>query len=275
MTTRTDLPPIPTDLAADLRATAALLAEAARAETLPLFRSSDLAADNKLQDGFDPVTQADKAAELAMRQILAVRRPDDGILGEEFGAVTGTSGLTWVLDPIDGTRAFLSGVPTWGVLIAVNDSSGPILGVIDQPFTGERWEGGLGVAQHIGPAGVRALRARPARPLNEAILFSTYPEVGSPDERRAFEQVSAAVRLTRFGTDCYAYGLLALGQIDLVIEAGLHPYDVCAPIAVIEAAGGVVTDWQGLPAHDGGQILAAANARIHAEALARLGLPGD
>jgi fructose-1,6-bisphosphatase/inositol monophosphatase family enzyme len=175
-----------------------------------------------------------------------------------------------VLDPIDGTRAFMSGAPTWGVLVAVVASDGPIFGVIDQPYTAERWEGGLGHAGIETPHGPRDLKTRPSRPLAEATLFSTFPEVGGPQERAAFERVSAQARLTRFGMDCYAYGLLALGQIDLVIEAGLHAYDVCAPIAVIEAAGGIVTDWEGGAAHGGGRILAAANRQIHAEALTLL-----
>lgn len=258
------------DLAVELRSTATLLAEAARRATLPLFRTPDLMADNKAEGGFDPVTAADRAAEVAMRAILAERRPDDGLWGEEFGRLPGTSGLTWVLDPIDGTRAFLSGTPTWGVLIALCDEIGPLFGVIDQPFTGERWQGGLGAAEHAGPAGTRPLTVRPPRPLDQAVLFSTFPEIGTAEERAAFDRVAAAARLVRFGTDCYAYGLLALGQIDLVIEAGLHPYDICAPIAVIEAAGGLVTDWQGGPAHHGGRVLAAANPAIHAEALALL-----
>ncbi|SNS24767.1 histidinol-phosphatase [Tropicimonas sediminicola] len=257
-------------LDAEIRDTAAALADAARDATLPFFRSAGLAADNKDDAGFDPVTQADRAAEETMRAVLAERRPEDGILGEEFADRPGTSGLTWVLDPIDGTRAFLSGTPTWGVLIALSDSDGPVYGVIDQPYTGERWEGGLGRAQLTGPRSTQALRARGARPLDQATLFTTFPEVGTLEERAAFERVSKQARLTRYGLDCYAYGLVALGQIDLVIEAGLHPYDICAPIAVIEASGGVVTDWEGGPAHGGGRVLAAANPEIHASALSVL-----
>jgi len=172
-----------------------------------------------------------------------------------------------VLDPIDGTRGYLSGTPTWGVLIAVADHSGPIYGVIDQPFIGERFEGGLGRAEVTGPMGRFDLRCRPARALGEAILFSTFPEVGTPEEAAAFRRLVPRVRLTRYGMDCYAYALIAAGQIDLVVEAGLQTYDLMAPIAVIQAAGGIVTDWQGGPAHDGGQVLAAANAEIHAAAL--------
>jgi myo-inositol-1(or 4)-monophosphatase len=251
----------------DLLATAMDLADAARGAVLPHFRSPSLTADSKAAEGFDPVTEADRAAEAAMRAILADRRPADGVLGEEMGATAGTSGLTWVLDPIDGTRAFLSGTPTWGVLIAVSDSTGPRLGVIDQPWTRERFVGGLGEAWADGPAGRVALRTRPSRPLSQAILFTTFPEVGTKAEGRAFHALSARCRLTRYGLDCYAYALVAAGQIDLVVEAGLHPYDVHAPIAVIEAAGGIVTDWRGNPAHHGGRVLAAANAEVHAAAL--------
>ena len=246
------------------------LADAARAAILPHFRSAALDTENKASAGFDPVTVADRAAERAMRDVLVRLRPDDAILGEEYGAQAGSSGLTWVLDPIDGTRAFMSGTPTWGVLIAVVTDAGPVYGLIDQPYMGERFEGGFGVAQLTAPRGVSPLSTRPVGGLDQAIVFSTFPEIGTANERAAFERVSTAARLTRYGMDCYAYGLLALGQIDLVIEAGLQSYDICAPIAVIEAAGGTVTNWQGGPAHDGGQVLAAANPAIHAEALALL-----
>ena len=257
-------------LLSDIRETANALADAARGATLPLFRSSGLGIDNKRSSGFDPVTEADRAAEQAMRGVLAERRPQDAIQGEEFGYNPGTSGFRWVLDPIDGTRAFMSGTPTWGTLIALCTEEGPVHGIIDQPFTGERWEGGVNLARHSSPHGNRELATRAPRDLSDAILFSTFPEIGTADERAAFERVSGKVRLTRYGTDCYAYGLLALGQIDLVIEAGLQDYDICAPIAVIEAAGGLVTDWQGNPAHDGGQVVAAANRQILETALALL-----
>jgi histidinol phosphatase-like enzyme (inositol monophosphatase family) len=257
-------------LAQDLMATAAALADAARVATLAHFRGAGLTADTKETDRFDPVTVADRLSEQEMRAILAQRRPDDGILGEEYGTTAGTSGLIWVLDPIDGTRGYLSGTPTWGVLISVADDSGPIYGIIDQPYIGERFEGGLGRAEVNGPMGRHVLATRAARPLSEAILFTTFPEVGLPAEGEAFRRVASKARLVRYGMDCYAYALIAAGQIDLVIESGLKAYDVQAPIAVIEAAGGIVTDWQGNPCPQGGQVLAAANARIHAEAMALL-----
>lgn len=251
----------------DLIRVARLMADAARTETLKFFRSHDLGLENKLADGFDPVTQADRAAEQAMREVLAGERPQDAILGEEFGEKTGTSGLQWVLDPIDGTRGYMSGTPTWGTLIAVSDAFGPVLGVIDQPYIGERFTGGWGEASFSGPHGQGAIRTKTTEDLSKAVLFTTFPEVGTPQDRAGFERVAAQVRLVRYGMDCYAYALLAAGQIDLVIEAGLNSYDIQAPIAVIEAAGGIVTNWEGGPVHQGGRAVAAANAEIHSKAL--------
>ncbi len=256
-------------LAHELLSVAHALADAARPAILPYFRSRDLSVDSKAAD-FDPVTEADRAAERAMRDILARARPEDGILGEEYGAVTGQSGLTWMLDPIDGTRGFLSGTPTWGVLVAVSDPTGPVLGVIDQPYIGERFVGGPHGATLAGPMGEVPLSTRPPRPLGQATILTTFPEVGTDAEGAAFHRVAGSARLTRYGMDCYGYALVAAGQVDLVIEAGLQPYDVAAPIAVIEAAGGIVTNWEGGPAHPGGRVVAAANRAIHAEALDRL-----
>lgn len=246
------------------------LADAARRVILPYFRADTLGTDNKDADGFDPVTEADRAAERAMRELLDTLRPRDGILGEEFGIRRGDSGRTWVLDPIDGTRGFISGTPTWGVLIALSDATGPILGMIDQPYIGERFFGMSGHAAMTGPQGAATLHTRSHATLAEATLFTTFPEVGTARDRDGFEAVSRHVQLTRYGMDCYAYALLASGHVDLVIEAGLNAYDIHAPIAVIEAAGGIVTNWTGGQAHDGGQVLAAANPDIHAAALALL-----
>lgn len=228
---------VSTALAAELIATAHELADVARIATLSHFRTRSLVAENKDSHRFDPVTAADRLSETRMREVLARRRPEDGILGEEYGTSLGSSGLTWVLDPIDGTRSYLAGTPTWGVLISVRDAEGPIFGIIDQPYIGERFEGGLGRSLVNGPMGEAPLGVRAARPLAQSILFSTFPEVGTPDEGAAFRRVAAQAKLVRYGTDCYAYALIAAGQIDLVIEAGLQTYDVHAPIAVIEAAG--------------------------------------
>lgn len=244
-----------------------LLADAAGATILPYFRSPDLDAQNKDASGFDPVTIADRAAEQAMRKVLAKHRPDDAIWGEEFGKSSGSSGRCWVLDPIDGTRGFISGTPTWGVLIALSDDNGPFLGMIDQPYIGERFFGTEGAGLMTGPQGTTQLATRPTATLDQAVLFTTFPEVGSLQDRAGFEAVAQHVKLTRYGMDCYAYALLAAGQVDLVVEAGLNAYDIQGPIGVVEAAGGIVTDWQGGPAHNGGRALAAANATLHAAAL--------
>jgi len=254
---------------------ARLTADAARAPALEWFRAPALGVEDKGGAGwFDPVTAADRAVEAAMRAVLRARRPDDAILGEEAAATPGVSGLTWVLDPIDGTRSFISGAPSWGVLVALNDGARPRIGIIDQPFTGERFEGvcgdGWSAATWRRGAQTRALSTRPCARLEDATLFSTYPEVGTAQDRLGFEAVRDRARLTRYGMDCYAYALLALGCVDLVIEAGLQPYDVQALIPVIEGAGGVITDWRGQPCPQGGRVLAAGDARIHAQALALL-----
>jgi len=254
-------------LTEELTRVAHLMADAARDVILPYFRSDTLDADNKLAGGYDPVTVADREAEAAMRAVLMQHRPDDAILGEEMGTQAGTTDLTWVLDPIDGTRGFVAGTPTWGVLIAVGGEAGPVIGIVDQPYTGERFIGTPQGAALIRADGRRAIRCRAARPLSQAIVFTTFPEVGSPAEGAAFRAVAQQAQLTRYGMDCYAYALIASGQVDLVIEAGLNAYDVQGPIALIHAAGGIVTDWEGGPAHNGGRVLAAANAGIHAQAL--------
>lgn len=257
------------DIVGELWSVAEALAEAARIETLRHFRTASLDAVSKRTD-FDPVTIADRNAEAAMRELLDQFRPDDAILGEEHGKKPGNSGLTWVLDPIDGTRGYISGTPTWGVLISVADADGPFLGLIDQPYIGERFSGGPGRAEVTGPLGTSPLGVSRTVRLEDATLFTTFPEVGSIEEGNAFGRVARKVKLTRYGCDCYAYALLAAGHIDLVIEAGLQPYDIHAPMAVIEAAGGIVTNWKGGSARDGGRVLAAATPELHSAALALL-----
>ncbi|WP_299813064.1 histidinol-phosphatase [uncultured Jannaschia sp.] len=241
------------------------LADAARATTLRHFRQP-IDVESK-GAAFDPVTVADREAEAAMRDLLAKLRPEDAILGEESGAKPGTSGLTWVLDPIDGTRGFISGTPTWGVLVGLMDAKGPIYGIVDQPFTGERFEGSAEGAVWTRAEARRDLRVRRTETIEAATILTTFPEIGTPEEGAAFRRVAARCRLVRYGMDCYAYALLAAGHVDLVIEAGLHPYDVVAPIALIEAAGGIVTDWTGAPAHGGGRVLAAATPELHGAAM--------
>ena len=251
------------------------VADAARAEILPLFRRSGLEILNKGARRFDPVTLADQAAEQAVRAILAEARPEDGILGEEFANLKSESGLTWVVDPIDGTRGFISGTPTWGVLIALADKEGPFLGLVDQPYIGERFIGGFGTAESQGPLGKQVLCTRENTYLSEAILFTTFPEVGDEKDYAGFRAVHDQVKLVRYGMDCYAYALLAAGHIDLVIEAGLQAFDIQAPIALIEAAGGNVTNWTGGPAHRGGQVVAASNPSLLKAALTFLGPYAD
>lgn len=253
------------------------LADAARAAILPHFRGADLASENKSASGFDPVTIADRAAELAMREILRRAAPEDGVLGEEFDDEAGRSGRTWVLDPIDGTRAFMSGMPLWGVLIGLYDAAAdparPILGAADQPYLAERYigldvDGRPASARLVSPQGERALRVRACADLAEATLYATDPNMfAATIEQEAFARVESRVRLRRYGGDCYAYAMLASGHIDVVVECGLKPFDIQALVPLIVAAGGVVSDWSGGPAHWGGQILAAGDRRAHAQAL--------
>lgn len=268
--------PLPAPLLDELCAVADACADAARAAVLPWFRRAYLTVDDKTggTGRFDPVTEGDRATEAAIRAVLFRLRPEDGILGEEEAPKIGSSGITWIIDPIDGTRAFMAGTPTWGVLIAAQAGAGPAVGVIDQPFTGERFVGvSNGIARYAqwqrGPER-RPLSVRPCAALGAATLFTTFPEIGTAAEREGFASVAAQCRLVRYGLDCYAYALLAMGCIDLVIEAGLQAYDVAAPIAVIEGAGGIVTDWRGRPAYGGGRLVAAGDARVHAAALAVL-----
>jgi histidinol phosphatase-like enzyme (inositol monophosphatase family) len=225
-----------------LVAAATEAAEAAGAAIRPHFRSG-LAADLKSDES--PVTLADRAAEQAMRAVLAARFPDHGILGEEFGRQHADRRFRWVLDPIDGTRAFITGRPIFGSLIALLDGETPIIGLIDQPVTGERW---LGVAGHptrfTGPFG-GAAGCRPRAGIAEAELSATAPEMFDADESASFRRLAGAVRRVSWGGDCYAYGLLALGQIDIVAESGLQMWDWAALVPVIEGAGGRMTDWAG------------------------------
>ncbi len=260
--------------ASDHLAVAHALADAARGPALRHFRRADLPTANKDADGgYDPVTEADREVESVMRARLAELRPDDGILGEEHERVEGSSGLTWVLDPIDGTRAFVVGAPTWGVLIALNDGTRPVAGVIDQPYVGERfWGDGVTAWTRRFDDPPRPLTVRRGVPMNEARLCTTYPEVGDADELRRFSAVRDRVRLARYGLDCMAYALLAAGHVDLVIEAGLQAYDVQALIPVIEGAGGIVTDWEGGDPQNGGRVLAAGDPALHEAALELLAL---
>ncbi len=259
---------------AELRAFADRLADAARAETAPRFRDG-AAVFNKAGIWFDPVTDADREAERVMRRMIEAMYPEHGVLGEEFGETTGAGDWRWVLDPVDGTRAFVCGAPTWMTLIGLERAGTPTLGVIDQPFTDERWVGVAGETTYrrgetVAPARVSGLEA-----LGKARLATTDPRRGqyfSEAEAAAFERLAGDVRLARFGMDAYAYALLAIGEFDLVVESGLQRYDYCALVPVVEGAGGVFTNWDGDPpgADDRGRTLAAASPALHEAALAIL-----
>ncbi len=221
------------------------LADAARAAILPHFRTA-VATEGKVsgKPGFDPVTEADKAAETAIRALIEKRYPAHGILGEEFGK-SGGDDYCWVIDPIDGTRAFISGLPLWGVLIGLVRNGAPLIGVIDQPYIGERFRGWPGGANFTNAQGTKDLRVSACATLRDAKIATTDTNLFSGGEAGGFEHLRATAKVTRFGCDCYAYAMVAAGMMDLVVESGLAPWDVAALIPVIEGAGGLVTDWRG------------------------------
>jgi myo-inositol-1(or 4)-monophosphatase len=234
---------------------------------LPFFRTS-LTIDNK-QPGrdFDPVTEADRAGEAVMRRLIKGSFPQHGIVGEEFGNEREDADYVWVLDPIDGTKSFIAGFPVWGTLIALLHKGTPVYGMMHQPFIGERFSGDNGSASYKGPSDERRLNVRRCASLKEATLFTTSPLLMNDSDRAIFERVQAETRLTRFGGDCYAYCMLAAGQLDLVIETELKPYDVAALIPIITGAGGIITTWDGQPAQNGGRIVAAGDKRVHEAAM--------
>ena len=240
------------------------LADAAGEAIRPYFRQP-LTVDDKAD--LSPVTAADRAAEQAMRSLIEARFPQHGVIGEEFGRVREDSEFVWVLDPIDGTKSFISGVPLFGTLIALTRAKRPVLGIIDQPISRERWVGLAGCPTTLNGDVVHC-RACPA--LGAATLFATTPDMFRDADAAAFARVSRAVKLTRFGADCYAYGLLAAGFIDLVLEASLKPYDFCAMVPIVEGAGGIATDWRGtgLDLDSDGRVLVAGDRSTHRAALA-------
>ncbi|MCT8997716.1 histidinol-phosphatase [Chelativorans intermedius] len=242
------------------------LAAAAAAETLPRFRGQG-AVTNKHAAGFDPVTEADRAAEEAIRALIRSHFPGHGILGEEFGAEGTDNSHVWVIDPIDGTRAFISGLPLWGTLVGLTVEGRAVAGMMSQPFTGELYYADGEGAHYEGPGGGRRLAVRPTTRLEEATLCTTTPALFDAPRRKLYDRVEAAVRLPRYGTDCYAYAMVAAGHVDLVIESGLNAYDIVALIPIIEQAGGVVTTWDGGRAEGGGDIVAAATPELHQRAL--------
>jgi len=233
----------------------------------PFFRTA-LGVENKsLSGGFDPVTAADRAAEAAMRALIKKTFPAHGILGEEFESERPDAEYVWVLDPIDGTKSFICGLPAWGTLIALTRRGEPIYGMMHQPFTREQFTGDGSGASYRGPAGDRVLRTRGCGSLNDAVLLTTSPLLMREDDRRAFRRVEESVQLSRYGGDCYAYCMLAAGHVDLVIETELKPYDVLPLIPIIEGAGGIVTTWDNGRPHAGGKIIAAGDKRAHAQAM--------
>jgi len=245
-----------------LLAFAAELADAAGAIVRPYFRTA-LAVDDKADES--PVTIADRQAEAALRRLIEARFPQHGIIGEEHGSLRTDAELVWVLDPIDGTKSFISGVPLFGTLIALTERGTPILGVIDQPISGERWVGARG---HPSTLDGKPIRTRACGDLAAATLFSTSPDMFAPADAPNYQRLRSRVKLARFGGDCYAYGLLAAGFIDLVVEAGLKPYDYCALAPIIEGAGGRMTDWEGRPLdiRSGSRVVAAGDPALGEQA---------
>ncbi|BAU92638.1 L-histidinol-phosphate phosphatase [Methylorubrum populi] len=252
----------------DILAFAAELAEAARPIARAYFRTP---LDIVTKADESPVTLADRAIEARLRSLIEARFPDHGIFGEEMGVKPGTApgnGPVWVIDPIDGTKSFVTGLPLFGTLIAFLDGGVPLVGVIDMPALGERWTGRPGQALF----GAEPARTSGCRSLSAARFFTTAPDGFIGEDAARYRRLSAATALRRFGGDCYAYGLLASGHCDLIAETGLQPYDYMALVPVIRAAGGVVTDWAGadLTLASDGRVLAAASPELHAQALALL-----
>lgn len=264
------------------------LAETAASCTLPLFRQP-LDIKNKLESGFDPVTKADREAEAAIRQMIETRFPNHGIIGEEFGIKQGNTGaadgdFTWVLDPVDGTRAFISGLPTWGTLIALVKNDRAVLGLMDQPFTGERYAALAGepAALNVNTKDRRlesVLQVRPCRDIAQATIATTSPHYfDNTPAAPIWAELQQQARLIGYGGDCYNYAQIATGQIDAVIEQGLKAYDILALIPIIEQAGGVCTDWRGNPVTLSGQahqILACGDRDLHTALLEKLAPAAD
>ncbi len=242
----------------------------------PYFRQRIDVTDKKMlvagQPYFDPVTAADKGAEEAIRAIIERERPDDGILGEEYGEKPSRNGLRWVLDPVDGTRAFITGRHEWGSLIALEREGRPVLGLLDQPWLRERFVGVSDGAEKTctlhEAAGTTVLKVRPCIGLADAVLCATHPDAyWQKGEWSAFRRVQKTVRMSRWGGDCYIFGAMALGFVDLIVETTFHRWDVAALIPIIEGAGGIITNWQGGDCSAGGQCLASGDARVHAAAM--------
>lgn len=261
--------------AVDFEAFVAELATVAGDVILPFFRSSLPAHDKGRGGVFDPVTEADRAAETAMRRMILDTFPAHGIIGEEFPDHQADADYVWVLDPIDGTKSFISGLPLWGTLVALQHHGQPAYGMMHQPFTRERFFGDCARATWSGHTAngtqiVHHLRTRACDSLEAATLMTTSPLLFTPEEHATYRGIEEVVRLPRFGGDCYSYCMLAAGTVDLVVEAGLKAYDIAPLIPIIRGAGGVVTTWDGGDAAGGGRIVAAGDPRLHEAALKQL-----
>ena len=245
------------------------LIEQAGEISLKYFRS-DLAVTDKRQKGeaFDPVTRADRETEEFIRQRITGEYPDHSIIGEEFGVKNRSGPYTWLIDPIDGTRGFISGTPMWGVLIGLKRGDECLAGAMRQPYLGETWTGDGKTAYFIRRQERTRIMVREHVGLGKAIICCTHPAMYPTDEtRQKFMGVVDRCRFSRFGTECLGYGMLASGFVDLVIEGGLSAYDIMPLIPIVEGAGGIITDWQGNAALNGGLIVAATNKRLHEEVL--------
>jgi histidinol phosphatase-like enzyme (inositol monophosphatase family) len=247
------------------------LADNAGSVILPHFRGAG-AVSNKAEQAFDPVTEADRAAERIMRGMIQDKYPDHGIHGEEFDDVPASGPYRWTLDPIDGTRSFILGLPSWGTLIGLSGESGPVIGMMDQPYVQERFWGSASGAYFRGRQGERQIHTRRCASLSEAVLTSTTPDMFNGEEAERFQALAAHVRMARFGGDCYLYCLLAMGLIDIVAEASLKAFDIAPLIPIIHAAGGVVTSWDGGDPANGGRILAVGDPSLHEAAMRALAL---
>lgn len=249
-----------------IRQTLLAAAQAAHAHTLSRFRSG-LAVTNKLASGFDPVTEADRQAETAIRAIIESHFPDHAIIGEEWDDKPSQSPYSWIIDPIDGTRAFISGVPVWGTLIGLMENDHALAGLMAQPFTGEMWIGIDGKTDFLRAGETVPVRTSAVKRLSEARTSTTSPDIFDGLHYGSWNAVRDAVLQVRYGLDCYAYCLLASGHIDLVVEAGLKNVDIAPLVPIIEGAGGLVSTWDGGRAEKGGTCVAAATPELHAEAL--------
>lgn len=243
---------------------------------LPHFRRRITVTNKDGLGGFDPVTAADRAAERTIAKALAARFPDHGIVGEEYGNRRVDARYRWVVDPIDGTKAFILGLPTWGTLIGLLDGDVPVLGLMDQPYTRERfWSTAKGARMRLADGRERSIKTRDCTRLGEAMLSTTSPDLFAQGvEMDTFARMRSVVRMTRYGSDCYAYCLLAAGLIDLVVEAGLKPVDIVPLAPIVEKAGGVVTTWTGGSITDGGRVVASANPKLHDAALTHIARGG-